>query len=129
MTARILDLCTGSGCIAAAIARHLKDTVVVATDVSAAAVAVARRNIERLGLAGWVVVEEGDGVLSRSGDGWMCSPLRSDRLQSTRYILTAGQIAALDRSVRAYEPRAGGWMADWTVWPCTVESWPTLQAG
>src|SRR5947208_9918347 len=49
---RVLDLCTGSGCIAAAIAYHLKTAVVTATEISAAAVEVARKNIERLGLNG-----------------------------------------------------------------------------
>jgi release factor glutamine methyltransferase len=100
---RVLDLCTGSGCIAAAIARHLKNAVVVATDLSPAAVAVARRNVERLGLAQRVIVEQGD----------LFEPLQ--RLVDMRpfelivanppYIPT-GQIEALDRSVRAYEPLA-----------------------
>src|SRR4029079_3432765 len=49
---RVLDLCTGSGCIAAAIASHLKNAVVIATDLSAGAVEVAKRNIARLGLDG-----------------------------------------------------------------------------
>src|SRR5256714_2298095 len=57
---RVLDLCTGSGCIAAAIAKHLKTATVVATDASAAAVVVAKRNIERLGLSDRVTVEMGD---------------------------------------------------------------------
>jgi release factor glutamine methyltransferase len=43
---RVIDLCTGSGCIAAALAHHLKSATVVATDVSPAAVAVARGNIQ-----------------------------------------------------------------------------------
>src|SRR6478609_4473970 len=50
-TPRVLDLCTGSGCIAAAIAAHLKTSTVLATDASAAAVVVAKKNIERLGLS------------------------------------------------------------------------------
>src|SRR6185312_8663706 len=54
-TPRILDLCTGSGCIAAAIAYHLKSAIVTATDISAAAVEIARKNVERLGLAGRVL--------------------------------------------------------------------------
>src|SRR5687768_14442083 len=57
---RVNDLCTGSGCIAAAVAHHLKAATVVATDISPAAVAVARRNMERLGLAERVIVEQGD---------------------------------------------------------------------
>src|SRR5881392_2944607 len=38
---RVLDLCTGSGCVAAAIAHHLKTSPVVATDRSEAALAIA----------------------------------------------------------------------------------------
>src|SRR5687767_16039267 len=57
---RVLDLCTGSGCVAAAIAHHLKAATVVATDVSGPAVALARRNVERLGLAERVTVEQGN---------------------------------------------------------------------
>src|ERR1700733_13802834 len=59
-TPRVLDLCTGSGCIAAAIAKHLKASTVAATDLSAAAVEVARRNIQSLGLSERVTVEQGD---------------------------------------------------------------------
>ncbi len=57
---RVLDLCTGSGCIAAAIAHHLKNAVVIATDLSEAAVAVAQKNIQKLGLEGRVTVVQGD---------------------------------------------------------------------
>jgi len=48
---RILDLCTGSGCIAIALASRLKHATVIATDISANAVAVARRNAQKLGVA------------------------------------------------------------------------------
>jgi release factor glutamine methyltransferase len=47
----VLDLGTGSGAIAAAIARDRPDAEVTATDESVAALAVARRNAARLGLA------------------------------------------------------------------------------
>ncbi|HSZ58108.1 MAG TPA: peptide chain release factor N(5)-glutamine methyltransferase [Tepidisphaeraceae bacterium] len=98
---RVLDLCTGSGCIAAAIAHHLKSAVVTATDVSPAAVAVARKNIERLGLSGRVLVEEGDlfEPLSRMVD---VQPFHLI-VANPPYIPT-GQIESLDRSVREYEP-------------------------
>src|SRR5688572_13576831 len=57
---RVLDLCTGSGCIAAAIAHRLKNAIVLAVDLSAEAVAIAKKNVERLGLADRVAVEQGD---------------------------------------------------------------------
>lgn len=48
---RVLDLAAGSGAIALALARELPRITVVGTDISAAAIAVARRNAQRLGLA------------------------------------------------------------------------------
>jgi release factor glutamine methyltransferase len=59
-TPRVLELGTGSGCIAAAIAHHHKHATVVATEISPAALAVARQNIERLGLNDRVTPLEGD---------------------------------------------------------------------
>ena len=56
----MLDLCTGSGCIAAAIAHNVKEAVVVAIDISPEAVAIARENLKGLGLADRVTVEQGD---------------------------------------------------------------------
>jgi release factor glutamine methyltransferase len=49
--ARVLDVGTGSGAIALAIADELPECVVVAVDTSAAALEVARENAERTGLA------------------------------------------------------------------------------
>jgi release factor glutamine methyltransferase len=45
---RVLDVGTGSGAIALAIAAERRDSRVVATDISAAALDVARQNLERL---------------------------------------------------------------------------------
>ncbi|HSK50898.1 MAG TPA: peptide chain release factor N(5)-glutamine methyltransferase [Solirubrobacterales bacterium] len=52
--ARVLDLGTGSGAIALAVADELPDAEIVATDTSPAALEVARANAERLGLGGRV---------------------------------------------------------------------------
>jgi release factor glutamine methyltransferase len=49
--ARVLDVGTGSGAIALAVADELPQTEVTATDTSAAALEVARANAERLGLS------------------------------------------------------------------------------
>lgn len=98
---RILDLCTGSGCIAAALAHNLKGSIVLATDISPAAVAVARRNMQRLGLSERVMVEEGDlyEPLSRVVDARPFDLI----VANPPYIPTV-QLEALDRSVRDYEP-------------------------
>jgi release factor glutamine methyltransferase len=48
---RVADLCTGSGCVAIAIARERPRASVLATDISGSALAVARRNAVRHGVA------------------------------------------------------------------------------
>ena len=55
---RVLDLCTG--CIALSVAGEHPDTVVIATDISPKAVALATRNTDALNLGGWVDVLECD---------------------------------------------------------------------
>jgi len=55
----VLDLGTGSGAIALAVASELADCAVIAADTSPGALEVARANAERLGLAGRVRFFEG----------------------------------------------------------------------
>ena len=57
---RVLDLGTGSGCIAVSVARQHAGAAVVAVDASADALAVARRNAERHGVAGRIDFRAGD---------------------------------------------------------------------
>ncbi|TCK18787.1 ribosomal protein L3 glutamine methyltransferase [Thiogranum longum] len=57
---RVLDLCTGSGCIAVACAVHFDNAEVDAVDISPEALAVAKRNVERHGLEDWVRLVESD---------------------------------------------------------------------
>ncbi len=100
-TPRVLDLCTGSGCIALAIAKHSKSATVVATDLSAAAVETARRNVERLGLGDRVIVEQGDLFEPVAK---LVDPRPFDLIVSNPPYIPTGQIQSLDRSVREYEP-------------------------
>lgn len=99
---RILDLCTGSGCIAASLAQHMKSAQVVATDLSPAALAVARGNIDRLKLSDRISLAQGD----------LFDALRDRVDHSPFHIITANppyiptaQIDTLDRNVRDFEPR------------------------
>jgi ribosomal protein L3 glutamine methyltransferase len=57
---RILDLCTGSGCLAILAALAFPRSTVDAVDVSPAALAVARRNVRRFQLGSRVHLHQGD---------------------------------------------------------------------
>ena len=97
--ARVLDLCTGSGCVGCAIAHALPASRVVLLDKSLEALEVAKRNISRNGLEGRVVCVEGDLMKNPplrlgSFDLIVCNP---------PYIAT-DEIARLDVSVKNYEP-------------------------
>lgn len=65
--ARILDLCTGNGSLAILAALAWPEALVDATDLSADALAVAARNVERHGLAARVRLRQGDGLAAAEG--------------------------------------------------------------
>lgn len=95
---RILDLCTGSGCILLSLLKYSNGTTGVGTDLSEKALAVARRNAERLGLA--------DRIELRCGD--LFEPVREDErfdliVSNPPYIETE-TIEHLAPEVRDHEP-------------------------
>lgn len=65
---RIADLGTGSGCIAVALASERPDAVVHAVDISAEALRVAARNLDRHGLSARVTLHEGDLLSPLAGE-------------------------------------------------------------
>jgi release factor glutamine methyltransferase len=93
-----LDVGTGSGCVALALAAEDPFVRVVATDVDPGALAVARRNAARLGLARRVEFVLSDlfaDVAERSFDLVVSNP---------PYV-PAAEYEALEPNVRDYEPR------------------------
>ena len=93
----IIDVGTGSGCIAIALAREVPGARLIATDVSAEALAVARRNAARHGVLGRITFVRTsflDG-LSREFDVIVSNP---------PYVPSASELG-LTPEVRDYEPR------------------------
>ena len=72
----VLDLCTGSACLAVLAALAWPDAAVQGTDLSADALAVARINIERHALASRIALRQGDGLAAARGrfDLILCNP-------------------------------------------------------
>lgn len=96
---RCLDVGTGSGCIGVTIALERPDTEVVAIDVSDEALAVARRNAERLG-ARAMTFERCDFL-----DDEAVRALGSfDLVVSNPPYVAAAEMAALEPEVRDHEP-------------------------
>src|SRR5690606_34995240 len=89
---RALDLCTGSGCIAVSLALGRPGARVLATDVSADALAVARENAAALG----AVVELATGDLWAAVHG----EDRFDVVVSNPPYVPAGELPGLAREVR-----------------------------
>jgi release factor glutamine methyltransferase len=94
----VLDACTGSGCIAIAIAHFLPGAVVTGIDISEAALAVARENAGRL-VPGRVELTAAD-LLGEPLPG------RSfDLIVSNPPYVSAGEFEELEPEVREFEPR------------------------
>ncbi len=100
--ARILDLGTGSGCIAISIARYVPTAAVTAADISAAAIDVARRNAERHGLAARIRFCMADWLDLAAED---VPPGGFDLIVSNPPYIAAAECDTLPRNVRDYEPR------------------------
>ena len=96
---RILDLCTGSGCIGLAIAHRVKDARVTLADVSKDALSVAKKNIGIQKLSGRVSCMPADALKEPSAFLG-----KFDMIVSNPPYITTGEMAELDKSVKDYEP-------------------------
>jgi release factor glutamine methyltransferase len=93
-----LDVGTGTGAIALAVADERPDATVTAIDVSADALALARENAERTGLAERVLLLEHD-----LGEGLPGGPY--DLVVSNPPYVEPGDLETLQPEVREWEPR------------------------
>jgi release factor glutamine methyltransferase len=100
--AMVLDVCTGSGNLALALAHHEPRCTVVGGDLSAEAVALAQRNAERLSLADRARFVQGDlfepfeaAGLRGEADVIVCNP---------PYISTS-KVAGMPTEIAEFEPR------------------------
>ena len=99
---RAIDMCCGAGNLACGIAAALPDVTLWASDLTDGCVAVARRNVERLGLGARVTVKQGDLFAGLAGLGLegtiaavICNP---------PYIST-GRLAKDRATLLDHEPR------------------------
>jgi release factor glutamine methyltransferase len=93
----VLDIGTGSGCIAVTVAHGLPGTLVTAVDISEAALVVARRNAER------------NSVSIEFLQGSLFDPVAGrhfDLIISNPPYIPRSDIEALQPEVRDYDPRA-----------------------
>ncbi|MGH9562946.1 MAG: peptide chain release factor N(5)-glutamine methyltransferase [Terracidiphilus sp.] len=94
---RILDVGTGSGAIAIALAHEWPEAILTAVDLSAAALEVACRNAERNGLADHIRFLQGDLLAPVAEEQF-------DLIVSNPPYVAESDRATLDVEVRNYEP-------------------------
>jgi release factor glutamine methyltransferase len=94
----LLDLCTGSGAVAVTLAAELPERSVVATDISAAALAVAARNAQRNEVSARLELREAD-LFAALGAGE-----RFALITVNPPYIGRSEMAELDVDVRDYEP-------------------------
>jgi len=94
-----LDLCTGSGCIAIALAAKCAAATVTATDISPEALALARENAARNGMAERIDFKPGDGFAA------VAAGQTFDLIVSNPPYIASEEIATLEPEVRDFDPR------------------------
>lgn len=96
---RVLDLCTGSGCIGLAVANRVKDARVTLADVSTEALAVAKRNVARHKLSGRVTCVRVDAL--QKAPEYLG---KFHMIVSNPPYITTEEMKTLEPSVKDYEP-------------------------
>lgn len=98
---RVLDLCTGSGCIAVSVAHYHPSAEVTAVDISETALDIAQRNAAALQLDNRVAFLQGD-LYEALGAGIETGVF--DVIVSNPPYIASWEMETLERQVREYEP-------------------------
>ena len=99
----ILDLCTGSGCLALALAKHFPDAKVYGTDISATAIRYAKENAELNGIGNAVFLK---GSLYEPLKQLISGmPLKFDVIVSNPPYIKSNDIANLQPEIKNWEPK------------------------
>lgn len=101
-TPEILDLCTGSGCIAIALAKNLPTARITASDISPAALAMAEKNAIAHELSARIHLVSGDLFEPVAA---MSPPVRFHAIVSNPPYIVADKIGELMPEVARHEPR------------------------
>lgn len=98
----VLDMGTGSGCIAISIAHYIKGCYVTAVDISAEALKLARENAARVGVQDRVTFLQSDLF---QGFSLSCKNNNLfDIIVSNPPYITSDEMSKLDRQVKDFEP-------------------------
>lgn len=100
---RVIDLCTGSGCIACALATEHPNMEVLALDIAPEALALAQRNVDTQGVTDRVSVRESDLLTAAIADPKNKSSF--DAIVSNPPYIPSVVVDTLDAEVGDYEPR------------------------
>jgi release factor glutamine methyltransferase len=95
-----LDFCTGSGCIAIALAAKCPTAKIVATDISADALTLAKENAVKNQVSERIEFLQGDGFLALPNS----SPRQFDLIVSNPPYIPSAEIETLDPEVRDFDP-------------------------
>ncbi|MEX0750194.1 MAG: peptide chain release factor N(5)-glutamine methyltransferase [Dehalococcoidia bacterium] len=94
---RIIDVGTGAGAVAIAIAENAPQVRIIATDASAAALDVATKNVRAYGVGSRVMLRPGD-LLASTGE--------FDLILANLPYVSEGEWQTLEPEIQEYEPRS-----------------------
>jgi len=94
----VLDLCTGSACIAVALAKNHNQSHITASDISEPALQIAQRNVQKHKLDERIELRQGDLFEPVPGQDF-------DMIVSNPPYVSDSEYETLEENVKAYEPR------------------------